>query len=115
VPSSCSLCTGGPLDENDSSVRKCTGHPRRCAPSSAFVEALDRTALAASATLQRVVDLAVALAASKFAQIEWTPLDDSQIAITIGDVAEDGLAAVATMSRLRAHMRASVIEGHDPG
>lgn len=46
---------------------------------------------------------------------EWTPLDDSEIAITIGDVAGHGLPAVATMSRLKAHMRAYVIEGHDPG
>ncbi len=52
---------------------------------------------------------------------EWTPLDfdaavqESEIAITIGDVAGHGLPAVATMARLKAHVRAYVLEGHSPG
>ena len=69
---------------------------------SAFVEGLDRAALADSSTLQRVVDLAAALAGSKFAQIsligevqyvsaahgvapsaEGTPTPDSLCAVTM--------------------------------
>lgn len=45
---------------------------------------------------------------------EWTPLG-SEIAITLGDVAGHGLAAIATMATLKAHVRAYVLEGHDPG
>ena len=66
---------------------------------SAIVEELDRLALARSATLQRVVDLAAAFAESKFAQIgdaqyvpvahgiapsiEGTPIPDSLCSVTM--------------------------------
>ena len=44
---------------------------------------------------------------------EWL-MTSNGLAITIGDVADHGLRAVAGMARLKAIMRAYVIEGHDP-
>lgn len=46
---------------------------------------------------------------------EWTSLGPDEIAITIGDVSGHGLAAVANMARLKAHVHAYLLEGHDPG
>ena len=46
---------------------------------------------------------------------EWTPVDDTTIAITIGDVSGHGLVAVANMTRLKAHVHAYLLEGHEPG
>lgn len=46
---------------------------------------------------------------------EWTSLGHAEIAITIGDVSGHGLAAVANMARLKAHVHAYLLEGHDPG
>lgn len=46
---------------------------------------------------------------------EWTPVNVTELAITIGDVTGHGLAAVANMTRLKAHVHAYVLEGHDPG
>ena len=46
---------------------------------------------------------------------EWTPVDGTTIAITVGDVSGHGLVAVANMTRLKAHVHAYVLEGHHPG
>lgn len=46
---------------------------------------------------------------------EWSPVDDTTIAVTIGDVSGHGLVAVANMTRLKAHVHAYLLEGHDPG
>lgn len=46
---------------------------------------------------------------------EWTTVDDTTIAITIGDVSGHGLVAVANMTRLKAHVHAYLLEGHEPG
>ncbi len=44
---------------------------------------------------------------------EWMPTE-SGLAVTIGDVADHGMRAVAGMALLKAIMRAYVFEGHDP-
>ena len=45
---------------------------------------------------------------------EWTPTAQGEIALTIGDVSGHGLAAVANMTRLKAHIHAYLLEGHAP-
>lgn len=45
---------------------------------------------------------------------EWTAVDETEIAFTVGDVSGHGPAAVANMTRLKAHVHAYLLEGHDP-
>ncbi len=96
-------------------------HAQRYADGRLLVETLQRSLLPERLPLHPRVQLAARyLPAGIAPQVggDWydaVHLDDSRVALMIGDVVGHGIGAAVTMSQLRNALRAFAVEGHRPG